>query len=154
MLTNYAPFGIKVINNALYVTYAEQSIDKGNDVGGDGHGYIDIFSLDGQFQKRLVSQGPLNSPWGMALAPSDAGNFSGKLLVGDFRDGYIHVFDPQSGQLLGQVMDKNGQPLQIDMLWALTFGTDNGAGKHNQLFFTAGSSSEEDGLFGRLDPVQ
>ena len=151
---NYGPFGIKTIGNSIYVTYAEQSIDKGNDVGATGHGYIDIYSTDGQLQKRLTSNGPLNSPWGLAMAPSDFGAFSNKLLVGDFRDGYINVFDPDSGHLLGQVLNQDGQPLQIDMLWALTFGTDNGAGKHNQLFFSAGSSSEEDGLFGRLDLVQ
>jgi len=150
---NYAPFGIKAMNGAIYVTYAEQSIDKGNDVGAVGHGYIDVFNTEGDLQKRLVSNGSLNSPWGMAIAPADFGAFSNKLLVGNFRDGYIHVFDPNSGQLLGQIMDKDGQPLQVDMLWALTFGTDNGAGKHNQLFFAAGSSSEEDGLFGRLDLV-
>jgi len=154
MPANYAPFGIKTINGVIYVTYAEQSIDKGNDVGATGHGYIDVYTTDGQLQKRLTSNGPLNSPWGLAVAPADFGAFSNKLLVGDFRDGYIYVFDPDSGHMLGQVMNQNGQPLQIDMLWALTFGTDNGAGKHNQLFFAAGSSSEEDGLFGRLDLVQ
>ncbi len=154
MPANYAPFGIKYINGSLYVTYAMQSIDKGNDVGAVGHGYIDVFSTDGQLQKRLASNGPLNSPWGLALAPNDFGALSNKLLVGNFRDGYIHVYDPTSGQLLGQLTTKDGQPLQIDMLWALTFGTDNGAGKHNQLFYSAGSSSEEDGVFGRLDSVQ
>lgn len=153
MPKNYAPFNIKTLNNKIYVTYAEQSIDKENDVAAVGHGYIDVYSLDGEFQKRLVSNGVLNSPWGMALAPSDFGALSNKLLVGDFRDGYIHVFDPDSGKPLGQVVDENGEPLQVDMLWSLTFGTDNGAGKHNQLFFAAGSSSEESGLFGRLDLV-
>ena len=64
MPAGYAPFNIKEINGSLYVTYAEQSIDKGNDVGAVGHGYIDVYSLDGTFQKRLASQGPLNSPWG------------------------------------------------------------------------------------------
>jgi uncharacterized protein (TIGR03118 family) len=147
----YAPFGIKIIKDAIYVTYAKQSIDKMNDVGGAGNGYVDVFDTEGRFQKRLVSNGPLNSPWGMALAPADFGAFSNKLLIGNFRDGTIHVFDPSSGALLGQVMDKTGAPLQIDMLWALTFGTDNGAGAHNQLFFAAGSSSEDAGLFGRLD---
>jgi uncharacterized protein (TIGR03118 family) len=153
MPANYAPFNIKAINGSIYVTYAEQSIDKENDVAAVGHGYIDVFSFEGDFKKRLVSNGPLNSPWGMALAPADFGSLSGKLLVGNFRDGYINVFDPESGKHLGQVMGKDGKPLQVDMLWALTFGTDNGAGKHNQLFFAAGSSSEESGLFGRLDLV-
>ncbi len=153
MPSNYAPFGIKAMNSAIYVTYAEQSLDKHNDVGAVGHGYIDVFTTEGEFQKRLVSNGRLNSPWGMALAPLDFGAFSNKLLVGNFRDGYINVFDPKSGQWLGQVTDKHGAPLQIDQLWSLTFGNDNGAGKHNQLFFAAGPSSEQDGLFGRLDLV-
>ena len=148
---NYAPFGIKSIKDSLYVTFVELASDKANDVGGVGHGYIDIFDTNGQFKKRLVSNGPLNSPWGLALAPKDFGAFSDKLLVGNFRDGYIHVFDPDSGQLIGQVMDKTGAPLQIDMLWSLTFGNDNKAGSHNQLYFAAGSSSETAGLFGRLD---
>lgn len=151
MPSNYAPFGIKAMNGSIYVTYAEQSIDKQNDVGAVGHGYIDVFTTEGEFQKRLVSNGRLNSPWGMALAPSDFGAFSNKLLVGNFRDGYVNVFDPENGQWLGQATDKHGAPLQIDQLWSLTFGNDNGAGKHNQLFFAAGPSSEEDGLFGRLD---
>jgi uncharacterized protein (TIGR03118 family) len=144
ILGNYAPFNVKAMDGKIYVAYAEQSIDKQNDDGAVGHGYVDVFDYNGNLLKHLISNGVLNSSWGMAIAPSDFGSMSNKLLVSDFRDGYIHVFDPNSGQLLGQVM-------QIDQLWSLTFGTDNGAGKHNQLFFSAGPSSEETGLFGRLD---
>jgi uncharacterized protein (TIGR03118 family) len=149
--SNYAPFNIKAMNGKIYVAYAEQSIDKQNDNGAIGHGYIDSFNYNGDLLKHLVSNGVLNSPWGMAIEPSDFGSMSNKLFVSDFRDGYIHVFDPNSGQLLGQAMQSNRQPLQIDQLWSLTFGTDNGAGRHNQLLFSAGPSSEETGLFGRLD---
>ncbi len=151
--SGYAPFGIKSIKDNIYITYAKQSIDNSNDVAGPGNGYISIFHPDGQFVKRLVSNGPLNSPWGLALAPKDFGAFSNQLLVGNFGDGYIHVFDPENGNLIGQVQvkDKSGASVQIDKLWALTFGNDNGAGKHNQLFYTAGSSAEGAGIFGRLD---
>jgi uncharacterized protein (TIGR03118 family) len=153
--SGYAPFGIKSLKGNIYITYAKQSIDNSNDVAGVGNGYIDVFRPDGQFVKRLVSNGPLNSPWGLALAPKDFGVFSNQLLVGNFGDGSIHVFDPENGKVIGQVQikDKSGASVQIDKLWALTFGNDNGAGKHNQLFYTAGPSAEKAGIFGRLDLV-
>jgi uncharacterized protein (TIGR03118 family) len=149
----YAPFNIKNINGELYVTYAQQSIDKQNDVHGAGNGYIDIFTTNGEFVKRLVSNRDLNSPWGLAVAPDNFGNLSNDLLVGNFGDGHIIAFDKQSGQEMGIVTDAHGKTLQIDGLWSLTFGTNNGAGKSNQLFFAAGPSAEDQGLFGRLDLV-
>lgn len=151
----YAPFNIKEINNQIYVTYAKQSLDKQNDVHGLGNGYIDVFSTNGTFIKRLISGGVLDSPWGMALAPSNFGNLSNYLLVGNFGDGYINVFDPDTdtGQYIGTVGDEQGNPLQIDGLWSLTFGTNNGAGKSNELFFSAGPSAESQGLFGKLQPL-
>jgi hypothetical protein len=49
------------------------------------------------------------------------------------------------------VTNQYNQPFQIDGLWALTFGNDNGAGKKNELFFAAGPSAEDQGLFGKLE---
>src|SRR5262249_38891350 len=65
----YAPFGIAAINSNLYVTYALQDSEKEDDVPGPGHGFIDIFDTQGNLLQRFASQGPLNSPWGMAWAP-------------------------------------------------------------------------------------
>ncbi len=56
---------------------------------------------------------------------------------------------PVKGAYEGTVAE-DGQPLQIDELWALTFGSDNGAGASNQLFFTSGASAEGQGIFGQL----
>ena len=145
----YAPFNIKAIGGKFYVTYAVQAIDKANDVKGPGNGLLDVYDADGKFIKRLVTGGLLNSPWGLALAPAKYGPLAGKLLVGNFGDGYIHVYDPSSGEYVGTVAE-NGKALQIDDLWALTFGTDNGAGSSDQLFFSAGSSAESQGIFGQL----
>src|SRR5262249_16743170 len=61
----YAPFGIAAINANLYVTYALQDAKKEDDVAGAGHGFIDIFDMQGNLVKRFSSQGQLNSPWGM-----------------------------------------------------------------------------------------
>jgi uncharacterized protein (TIGR03118 family) len=146
----FAPFGIQNIRGQLYVTYALQDAAQQDDVAGAGNGFVDIFDLEGRFQQRFASQGPLNSPWGVALAPHDFGPFSGAVLVGNFRDGRITAFNPNSGAVLGQLADRQGIPLTIDGLWALAFGDDRLAGKHNELFFTAGPNDEADGLFGTI----
>ena len=91
--SGYAPFGIQNIDGTLYVTYALQDEDGEDDVAGAGHGYIDAFDTTGNLLRRVASNGPLNSPWGLALAPGDFGAFSGKLLVGNFGDGRINAFD-------------------------------------------------------------
>src|SRR5262249_7827469 len=65
----YAPFNVQVLNNKVYVTYAKQDKDKEDDVAGPGHGFVDVYNLDGSGLQRLVSRGPLDSPWGLAIAP-------------------------------------------------------------------------------------
>jgi hypothetical protein len=42
---------------------------------------------------RFASRGRLNSPWGVARASFAFGRFSGDVLVGNFGDGRINVFD-------------------------------------------------------------
>ena len=140
--TGFAPFNAAVLNGTLYVTYAKQKGD-GDDLAGPGNGYIDIFNADGTFQKRLVSQGNLNSPWGMAIAPTGFGDVSGKLLVGNFGDGKINVYDPATGAYVGQFKDASGNAIVIDGLWGLYFN--NGV-----LYYTAGAQHEAHGVLGRI----
>src|SRR5207237_7102968 len=73
----FAPFGIENVNNQLYVTYALQNAAKHDDVAGAGNGFVDVFDLSGNFVKRFATNGSLNSPWGLALAPSTFGPFAG-----------------------------------------------------------------------------
>jgi uncharacterized protein (TIGR03118 family) len=149
-----APFGIRAFNGLLYVTFAVQDADAEDDVAGPGHGALDVFTPNGQLVKRLVTRGPLNSPWGLAMAPHDFGEFSGALLVGNFGNGRINAFDPDDGSFLGALRDVNGDPLVIDGLWALDFGDGKpGGGPTNVLFFTAGPNDETDGLFGKITVV-
>src|SRR5207248_9616844 len=97
----YAPFGIRNINGKLYVTFALQDEDKEDDVAGSGHGFLDVFDLDGNRIKRLISHGELNSPWDLALAPQGFGKFSGDLLVGNFGNGHINAFNIEHGAARG-----------------------------------------------------
>jgi uncharacterized protein (TIGR03118 family) len=153
----YAPFGIQNIGGTLYVTYALQDADKHDDVPGEGHGFVNAFDTAGNLIRRVASKGQLDSPWGLALAPADFGFFSDDLLVGNFGNGRIHVFDPAKLNGHGELQHRgllhaaDGRPIEIEGLWALAFGSGSPAsGPTNTLFFTAGPFDEQHGLFGTL----
>src|SRR5262249_15790212 len=143
----FTPFNIQNINNLLFVTYVGQDANRREDVAGAGHGFIDIFDTDGSLVRRFASQGALNSPWGLALAPNDFGPFGGPPLVGNNGDGHINAYDAGSGAFLGELAGDDGSPIAIPELWALTFGNGHEGGAADTLFFTAGVGEEKHGLF-------
>jgi uncharacterized protein (TIGR03118 family) len=151
----YAPFDIEVIGGKLYVTYALQDTAKHDDVAGPGNGFVDVFDLNGNFLQRLVSNGPLDSPWGLALAPLSFGSYGGDLLVGNFGNGMINAFDPTTGAFLGTLSDSSDNPLVIQGLWGLAFGNGAQGTSTSSLYFTAGipgpgGAVEDHGLFGSI----
>jgi uncharacterized protein (TIGR03118 family) len=104
--------------------------------------------------KHLVSTGAqLNAPWGIALAPSDFGTLSNKLLVGNFGDGQINAFDPASGAFVAALADGTGHAFSVPGLWGIEFGNDamNQSQPHNTLFYAAGTNGEVNGDYGRID---
>lgn len=147
----FAPFGIQNINGDLFVTYAKQNGKKHDDMAGPGNGFVDVFDTDGHLLRRFASQGALNSPWGVARASFAFGLFSGQILVGNFGDGRINVFD-SNGNFLAQLGKPNGTALAINGLWTLTLG---GGAKSSSdtLYFTAGPNGETNGLFGTITPI-
>jgi len=148
--TGFAPFNIQKIANLLFVTYAQQGENLPGTVSVAGLGFIDVYNPDGSLVSRFASQGNLNSPWGLALAPEGFGQFGGALLVGNNGDGQISAYDPKSGTFLGELRDQNSLPIAIPNLWALIFGNDHAGGNSNTLFFAAGTEGDEHGLFGAI----
>ncbi|MCX6624818.1 MAG: TIGR03118 family protein [Acidobacteria bacterium] len=150
----FAPFNIQRIGRKLYVTYARQSADKRNDVAGAGNGFVNVFDMNGNLVKRLITDGQLNSPWGLALAPSFFGDLSGTLLVGNFGDGRINAYDALTGEFLSALADKDGKVIAVEGLWGLVFGNGKAGGDANALYFTAGISAggavRDHGLFGSI----
>jgi uncharacterized protein (TIGR03118 family) len=147
---SYAPFNIVLINGSLVVTYAVQNATKHDDVAGEGHGIVNVFELDGTFRQRFDQHGQLNSPWGVALAPSNFGSLAGKLWIGNFGNGHINAYDPDTGRFINKVRDHKLKEIVIDGLWALKNGTlEDGT---ESIYFTAGPNGETDGLFGSLTP--
>ena len=138
----YAPFNVQVLDGKLFVTFAKQDATRHDDVAGAGNGFVDEFNLNGRKIDRIASHGPLNSPWGLAIAPSSFGEFSNDLLVGNFGDGTINVFS-RTDQFLGKLDRPNGKPFHATDLWGLMANGDN-------ILFTAGLANESHGLFGEL----
>ena len=147
--SGYAPFNVHVINNQVFVTYAQQNPAGGPPTAGAGAGYVSVFDNNGKFIARAISGGSLNAPWGIALAPASFGAFGGDLLVGNFGDGTINAFDATSFASKGQLQDATGKPIQNDRLWEILFGA-NGTGDPNTLYFSAGVNNEKGGLFGAI----
>jgi uncharacterized protein (TIGR03118 family) len=149
--TGYAPFGIETIDGNLFVTYAKQNAAKHDDVKGPGHGFVDVFDTDGHLLRRFASRGALNSPWGITRASFAFGRFSGDVLVGNFGNGKINVFNSH-GRFIDELDRPNGRPLVIDGLWKLTLGGGR-TSSPDTLYFTAGPNDEKDGLFGTITPA-
>ena len=131
----FAPFGISNINGEIFVTYAKQAPGGRDDEPGPGNGFVNVFDTSGNLIRRLISQGHLNSPWGLALEEED------ELWVGNFGDGQINNYDPNTGDFLETLVTADGTPLEFEGLWALLPLGDG-------VYFTAGIADEEHGLFG------
>ncbi len=149
----FAPFNVQNIGGSLFVTYAKQDAARHDPVGGDGLGFVDIFSTTGKLQGRLEHGDWFNAPWGVVWTPRDFGEFSNTILVGNFRSGWIAAFNGFTKKFIGFVRNPDNSLVFIDGLWSLTFGNNGNAGSSTTLFFTAGPNNETDGLFGTLTPV-
>jgi uncharacterized protein (TIGR03118 family) len=152
----FTPYNIQAItvngNTELVVTYDNPKSPTHTD------GFVDIYSTTGVLLQQLAAHGPLNEPWGVALAPKTFGKFGGDLLIGNVGDGHISAFNLGTGKFDGQLIDATGKPVAIGGLWALAFGTGgNSGGDPNTLYFAAGIGRYQHGLFGSLraiDPIQ
>jgi len=145
--TGYSPFNVQNINGLLYVEYAKVTTGVPVPLPGGG-GFVDIYNTNGVLMQRLISNGALDAPWGVTIAPAGFGSFGGDLLVGNFGNGEINAFNATTGAFVGTLMDQNGNPIVNSGLWALDFG--NSSANPNALYFTAGINMGNDGLFGDI----
>jgi uncharacterized protein (TIGR03118 family) len=152
----YAPFGITVIDDLVYVAYAQRPPSSGAAaVSGAGLGLIGVFTPGGDFITRLIGAGgALNAPWAMVRAPDDSEfPFAGALLIGNTGDGTIRAFDVRTGAPLGSLAGDDGAPLVIPNLHGLAFGNGGPDQPRTALFFSAGAHAGAQGWYGRLDAV-
>lgn len=149
----YGAYNIQTFNGSLYVTYAKPSATfVGEGEPGVGLGRLAQFDFDGNLLSIWDDDGLLNVPAGIAIAPSDFGEFSNALLVANFGDGTVVGFDRTTRQPLGYLKDFQNNPVVIPGIWGLTFGNGASLGETNHLYFSADpSNGTNNGLFGKLE---
>ena len=148
----YAPFNVQNLNGRIYVTYGKQNKSKTNVVPGAGLGFVDVYTVNGQLIKRLVSHGPLNEPWGLVIAPKGFGPFAGDLLVGNLGNGWINAFNPTTGKYLGWLETAKRHPIAVNGLWGLMVGN-SAFGGASSVVFSAGPNNYDNGVVGVLNPT-
>jgi uncharacterized protein (TIGR03118 family) len=151
--SNFSPFNILALGGRLYVAYAQKEDDGDDEVAGPGLGIVDEYDTGGQLLRRIAAGGTLNAPWGMTIAPAGFGEFSGRLLVGNFGDGTINAYDLSSATFQGQLRNPAGEVIAIDGLWGIAFGNNLNNQPPTTLFFAAGPNDESNGVYGRIDAV-
>ena len=140
------PYNIQNIGGELFVTY------RGNNFQG---GAVAEFNTDGTFVRQIASNttaGNLQSPWGVAVAPSGFGKFSNDLLVGNFSSGRIDAYSLK-GRFVGQLATTARSRSQSPGCGVSLSGTASKAGPTSSLLFTAGIDGETHGLLGTLQAV-
>ena len=74
-VTGFTPYNIQRLSDGnIYVTYAAAT-PTGAPLPG---GYVDEYDTAGNFIRRIATGGPINAAWGLAIAPSNFGTFSGR----------------------------------------------------------------------------
>ena len=87
------PFNIQKLGSTIYVTYAGAGHRKHDDVAGAGHGFVSVFDSTVPSLARVCQAGTLNRPGGSRWRRTSFGSIAGDLLVGNFGDGRINVFN-------------------------------------------------------------
>jgi uncharacterized protein (TIGR03118 family) len=145
----FHPYNVQNIGGTLYVTYNSAT----------GGGVVATFDQNGNFLKEIASNGaagPLSAPWGVAIAPTGFGQFSGDLLIGNRGNGMIDAFDPTTDAFLGVLRDSAGNPIVDPGLWGLAFdpgAAGTPAGAPPTLYITAGGATYNQGLFAAITAV-
>ncbi len=138
--STYTPAGIQAIGSDIFVTY--------NASAGGGTGYVDCYDTNGKLLVRL-EDGWFNQPWGVAYSPANFGTFSGMILVGNTGSGLIGAYKG-NGTFQG-FLQSGGTDLIIPGLWGIEFGDGNTeSGPTNVLYFNAGGTDQNTGIFGAI----
>lgn len=149
---DFAPFGIQNVAGKIFVTYAKKQPppNDDDDQAGVGNGFVVVFNPDGSVAQRFASNGSLNSPWAIVVAPAGFGPFAGAILVGNFGDGKIGAYNAATGAFIDFLRDANGAIIAIDGLWGLQFGPTSTS---TTLYFASGPGDEAHGLVGTITPA-
>jgi len=72
------------------------------------------------------------------------------VLVGEFGNGVIDVYDLSSGSLIDQMKDATGAVITNASMWDMVFGGGGSSGDPNTMYITAGLANEQHGVFAAI----
>jgi uncharacterized protein (TIGR03118 family) len=167
---DYVPFNIIALGSRVFVTYAKSRPNPSNitvfyageedsrsaqEERASGfqpdRGRLVEYNLSGELVRVYQDEKHLNAPWGVAIAPSNFGVFSGAVLVANFGGaGNVIAFDGTTGAFLGYLRNPDRSFVAIEGIWALQFGNGVSLGDADALYFAAGPEDEKAGLFGSI----
>jgi uncharacterized protein (TIGR03118 family) len=145
----FVPFNVQTIGSNIFVTYA-QLTSTGAAMPG---GFVVEYDASGNFIKQIAGGGALDAPWGITIAPPGWGSYTGDILVGNFGNGEILVYDITTDTYLGTIDGTNGLPLVNFNLWALDTRTGGTGDNLDAVYFTAGINRQQGGLLGEIVDV-
>jgi uncharacterized protein (TIGR03118 family) len=156
----FSPFNVMTSGDDVFIAFAAQDPKMpSEEVKGDGLGFVVQLNKAGKViaiakNSSEHGKGELDAPWGMVVT-CNFGPARNALLVGNFGNGHITAFDLHNKLTsLGQLETQKGEPVMIDGLWDLSFGTGVQKARSDELFFTAGPKDETQGLFGKITPAE
>lgn len=150
----FAPYGITNLGGTLYVTIVKTNAAGTDQQDSPNNGLVAAITPEGKLISTLETGNFLESPWAVALAPSDFGQYSHDLLVSNNGSGVIDVFNPATGKFLGKLRDGNSNVIKINGIWGIAFGSGTISGGPSTSLYFAAQPSTGGGLFGTLTPVQ
>jgi uncharacterized protein (TIGR03118 family) len=164
-LGEFAPFNVQTLTNkdgkeSVFVTYATvreappaSSVFFAAPAPADAPApasKLAEFDTDGNLIRVWEDNGLLQAGYGVAYAPDNFGGLSNTLLVGNFNNGTVVAFDPNTHTAIDYLRDDAGKTLVADGIWGMLFGNGESLGDNNSLYYSAGPNNAADGVFGRL----
>ncbi len=159
----WTTFNIENDGANLFVTFAPIPVTGGHPILNSDAGVVAEFTTTGKFVRNVIvnawgTSGRLDDPWGIVMAPGEFGKYSDALLVGNFGNGEILAYRPNSDgmfQFEGTLDGTNGAPFMEGRLWDLAFGNGvDGADPHTLYLTTGGPDPTADGLFAAITPAK
>lgn len=143
---NFSPYIIKSNQENIFVIYLKKDSEH-NPVSCSGCALVNVYTQDGKFVRRLLDGEKLNLPSAIVFPRREILGYKNTVLVGNGADGKINIFDLRLGKFI-KSLQKDGKDLEIFGINSLSFGTGNGAGSMNDLFYT--SFSDGKSVYGKI----
>ena len=136
----YKPYGVREINNKIYITYTNKII-------GIGNGYVDSYDPKCKTLERIINRQTLNIPYSIVARNYECKSHEEydrdiELMIGNYGNGTISIFT-DSGRYINQLSNKDGGIITNDGIMGMYLWEDT-------LYYVAANDGGKIGSLGRI----